>query len=121
MNGKVAVIGLTDRNSMTSYHYVEERNLVEYRYFKDFTGTYIDANHVKKIKTYKLFVRDLQKGVRADMNRMMDYLWSIGAYKGDRHDEGYGMRTIEFKDLYCETDRIIKSGRAIDYLYSLDR
>lgn len=121
LNGKIAVIGLTDQNSMTSYHFVEEQNLVDYRYFKDFTGSYIDKNNNESIKTYSLYVRDLEKGVKTDVNRMMDYLWKIGAYKGDKEDEGYGMRTIEFNDLYNETDKVIKSGNAINFLYSIEK
>lgn len=121
LNGKIAVIGLSDQNSMTSYHFVEEQNLVDYRYFKDFTGTYIDENKNESIKTYSLFVRDLEKGVKTDVNRMMEYLWKIGAYKGDKHDEGYGMHTIDFHDLYNETDEVIKSGNAINFLYSIEK
>ncbi len=121
LNGKIAVIGLSDQNSMTSYHFVEEQNLVDYRYFKDFTGTYVDENNMEKVKTYSLFVRDLERGVKTDVNRMMDYLWEIGAYKGDKHDEGYGMRTIDFNDLYNETDKVIKSGNAINFLYSIEK
>ena len=120
LNGKIAIIGLTDQNSMTSYHFVEEQNLVDYRYFKDFTGRYVDKNNNESIKTYSLYVRDLEKGVKSDMNRMMDYLWEIGAYKGDKPDDGYGMRTIEFNNLYNETDKVIKSGNAINYLYSIE-
>lgn len=121
LNGKIAVIGLSDQNSMTSYHFVEEQNLVEYRYFKDFTGTYIDKKNNKQIKTYSLFVRNLEKGVKTDVNRMMDKLWEIGAYKGDKYNEGYGMRTINFNDLFNETDKVIKSGNAINFLYSIEK
>jgi len=121
LNGKIAVIGLSDQNSMTSYHFVEEQNVVDYRYFKDFTGTYIDENTNEQVKTYSLFVRDLEKGVKTDVNRMMDLLWEIGAYKGDKPDEGYGMRTIEFNKLFNETDKVIKNSNAINFLYSIEK
>ncbi|MDZ4838622.1 MAG: AAC(3) family N-acetyltransferase [Bacteroidota bacterium] len=62
-NGKIAIIGLPDQTSMTSYHYVEEANNVHYRYFKNFIGTYIDAQGNELEKTYKLFVRNLDIGV----------------------------------------------------------
>lgn len=119
LDGKIAVIGLSDQHSMTSYHFVEEQNLVDYRFFKNFTGTYINGKKNRKLKTYRLFVRNLKLGVKTDVNRMMDLLWKTGAYQGDKYDEGYGMRTIKFNDLYNETDKIIKNGNAIDYLYSL--
>lgn len=121
LNGKIAIIGLTDQNSMTSYHFVEEQNFVDYRYFKDFTGKYVDKNSNESIKTYSLFVRDIENGVKTDVNRMMDHLWKIDAYKGNKPDEGYGMRTIEFNDLYNETDKVIKSGNAINFLYSIEK
>ncbi|MCP9236783.1 AAC(3) family N-acetyltransferase [Lewinella sp. JB7] len=119
LDGKVAVIGLDDQNSMTSYHFVEEQNQVDYRYYKDFSGLYTDHTGKTSERTYKLYVRDIEKGVTTDVNRMMEHLWAAGLYKGDKYDESYGMRTIKFKDLYDETDRIIRSGKAIDYLYSI--
>lgn len=121
LNGKIAIIGLTDQNSMTSYHFVEEQNLVDYRYFKDFVGQYVDEHGDASERTYSLYVRDLERGVKTDVNRMMDYLWKIGAYKGDQPDEGYGMRTILFNDLYKETEQKIKQGEAIHFLYSISK
>lgn len=119
LNGKIAVIGLDDQNSMTSYHFVEEQNLVAYRYFKEFEGTYIDWSSTESKKKYALYVRDIDKGVQTDVNRMMNYLWDNGFYKGEQYDEGFGMRTIKFNDFYDETDKIIKSGNAINFLYSI--
>lgn len=119
LNGKIAVIGLTDQNSMTSYHFVEEQNLVNYRYFKEFDGNYIDWEGNNKQKTYALYVRDIEKGVKTDVNRMMDYLWDNGFYKGEKYDEGFGMRTIKFSDFYNETEIVIKNGKALDFLYSI--
>lgn len=119
LDGKIAVIDLTDQNSMTSYHFVEEQNQVDYRYFKDFEGQYIDEDGKESTKTYSLYVRDIERGVTTDVNRMMDYLWEIGAFKGDQAGQNLGMRTIDFNTLYNETQSKIKSGDAINYLYSI--
>lgn len=119
MDGKIASIGLSDQNSMTSYHYVEESNLVQYRYFKEFEGEYIDKNGFKSNKTYKLFVRKLENGVTTDVDRAMDFLWEQRLYKGDKFDQGFGMRTIKFTDFFNTIDLIIKKGEAINYLYSI--
>ncbi len=119
LNGKIAVIGLDDQNSMTSYHFVEEQNLVNYRYFKEFDGTYVDWHGNELPKKYKLYVRDIDKGVQTDVNRMMDYFWNNGFYKGEKHNEGYGMRTIKFNDFYTEVDKVIKDGKAQEFLYSI--
>jgi len=121
LDGKIAVIGLTDQNSMTSYHFVEEQNQVDYRYYKEFAGIYVNKDGKSTEKKYALYVRYLERGVKTDVNRMMEYLWQQGFYKGEKHDEGYGMRTIKMKDLYNQTERVIHSGKAIDYLYSIQK
>ena len=119
LKGRIASIGLSDQNSMTSYHYVEECNLVDYRYFKDFKGEYIDTDGYKSKKTYQLFVRNIEEGVTTDVNRAMDLLCEKNLYTGDKYDQGYGMRTILFEDFFNTVDEIIKKGKAIDYLYSI--
>lgn len=121
LDGKIAIIGLTDQYSMTSYHFVEEQNRVDYRYFKEFKGTYIDSDGKSAEKTYALYVRDLERGVTTDLDRMMEYLWQAGFYKGERPEEGYGMRTIKMRDFYDQTEKIIRSGEAINYLYSIQK
>lgn len=121
LNGKIAVIGLDDQNSMTFYHYVEEMNQVDYRYFKDFTGDYIDRKGMKARRTYSLFVRNIEKGVLTDVNRMGDRLWEKGLYKGFRFDEDCGMRTISAAKLFEEVTDVIHSGKAREYLYSIKR
>ncbi len=119
LDGKIAVIDLPDQNSMTMYHHVEEMNNVDYRYFKSFTGTYEDLARVSRIKTYKLFVRDLDKGVVTDVNRMGELLWREGTYQGNMPGIKNGMRTISAKSLFERTSREISEGRALDTLYSL--
>ena len=121
LGGKIAVIGLKDSHSMTSYHFVEEQNQVDYRYLKEFSGIYIDEEEHKEEKTYALYVRKIEKGVKTDVNRMMERLWKKDLYKGERPDEGYGMRTINFNDLYNETEKVIKNGDAIHFLYSIEK
>jgi len=121
LKGKIAVIGLSDQHSMTSYHYVEEENLVSYRYFKEFKGKCINKHGDEIEKTYKLFVRDLEKGVITDVNRMMDHMWKLNLYKGEKYNEGYGMRTIEFEKFFNTTEKIIQDNLALSYLYSIEK
>ena len=47
VKGKIAILDLDDQHSMTFYHYIEEINNVKYRYFKKFSGNYIDKNQQK--------------------------------------------------------------------------
>lgn len=121
LDARIAIIGLDDQNSMTSYHYVEESNAVDYRYHKKFEGKYIDWDGKSTDREFGLFVRDLDKGVKTNVNRMMSLLWEKNIYKGYHPTESFGMRTIKFREFYVETERIIQSGKAIDYLYSIEK
>ena len=74
-NGKIASLDLDDQGCMTFYHYVEESLAVDYRYFKNFKGKYIDSNGKESLRTYKLYVRDLKKNVVTSVNPVGKMLW----------------------------------------------
>ena len=118
LDGKIGILGLQDQNSMTFYHYVEESLKVDYRYFIEFTGDYINEQGIKKNKTYKLFVRDIERGVKTRVNPMGDLLWSKGIYKGFKYNEPNFFRTIRARELFLETANIINNNLALDYLYT---
>ena len=118
LNGKIAILDLDDQHSMTFYHYIEEINNVNYRYFKKFSGDYIDRNHIKDKKTYCLFVRDIEKGVKTHVNPAGELLWKEGLYKGDKPNVNYGLRTIKSTELFEFISNIIKSGNAENILYT---
>ena len=119
MDGKVASVDLDDQNSMTMYHYVEEMLNVDYRYFKTFQGDYEDKNAVISQVQYELFVRNLEKGVKTDVNRMGEILWNEGLYKGNRPGVNNGMRSISGEAFFMRTAREITEGRALQTLYSI--
>lgn len=119
LKGKVASIDLDDQNSMTMYHFVEEMLNVNYRYFKNFDGKYEDKNGVTSQVQYELFVRDLEKGVKTDVNRMGEILWEEGLYKGNRPGVNNGMRSIGAEAFFMRTAREINEGRALQTLYSI--
>jgi aminoglycoside N3'-acetyltransferase len=121
MNGKIAVLDLDDQTSMTFYHHVEEMAGVPYRFFKAFTGAYTDAEGLRSVETYRLFVRDLAEGVRTDVNRCGALLWQAGLYHGEQPHIGAGLRTIEARALFDFTTDIIETGRAKGLLYSVAR
>lgn len=52
------MIGIPFIKGYTFVHYVEELVGVPYRYMKDFTGKYIDADGKESIRTYSMNVRD---------------------------------------------------------------
>jgi aminoglycoside N3'-acetyltransferase len=65
LNAKILLLG-TNFNSASIVHMVEQRENVPYRYWKSFSGQYID-NGVETTRTYRMFVRNL------DQNPVMDY------------------------------------------------
>ena len=118
LDGKIGILGLEDQNSMTFYHHVEEALKVDYRYFKDVSGTYINNEGIKENKTYKLFVRDIKRGIKTRVNPMGELLWKKKIYKGSRFNEPNFFRTINAAELFFETAEIIKNNHALDYLYT---
>jgi aminoglycoside N3'-acetyltransferase len=119
LNGKIGIVDLEDQNSMTSYHHVEEMLSVDYRYFKDFSGKYVDSTGESSVKTYSLYVRDLNRGVTTNVNRMGEILWNEGLYKGFRQGIGNGLRTVYAQELFNRTSVEILEGRALETLYSI--
>jgi aminoglycoside 3-N-acetyltransferase len=117
LNGKIAILDLEDQNSMTFYHHVEEINNVDYRYFKKFSGNYIDKKFNNKKKTYCLFVRNLELGIKTYVNPAGELLWKEGLYKGDKPFINSGLRTIKCNELFDFISQIIKSGNAENILY----
>lgn len=61
---KALVIGLPTLSGLTFIHYVEQMVGVPYRYSKDFTAGYVDANGSESQKTYSMYVRDLDMDPR---------------------------------------------------------
>jgi aminoglycoside 3-N-acetyltransferase len=92
---------------------------VHYRYHKKFTGDYVDSNGNVTRRTYGLFVRDVDKGVTTDVNRMGDRLWNLGLYKGNAYNKNEGLRSIETDKLFNEVDKIILRGESLNYLYKV--
>jgi aminoglycoside 3-N-acetyltransferase len=113
------VLDLPDVNAMTFYHYVEELEAVPYRYHKEFSGTYVDADGTTAERTFSLFVRDLEQGVVTDVDRMGEELWRQGLYRGDRPGADSGLRVIEAPAFVEAVRAVIRAGRAVDYLYSI--
>lgn len=119
-NGKIAVLNLPDQESMTFYHHVEELNEVPYRYHKTFTGNYTDAAGHTEVKTYGLFVRDLDKRVLTHVNPAGERMWQVGLYTGFRPDEGCGLRVVGARAMFDFVSEIIRSGNAKGLLYRVE-
>jgi aminoglycoside 3-N-acetyltransferase len=72
-DAKMLIIGVSYQNSFTFMHHVEEMEEAPYRYLKNFTGKYIDEKGEESVRTYSMFVRDLELGVitRFDLENEM--------------------------------------------------
>lgn len=121
LGGKVAVLDLQDQDSMTFYHHVEELHDVDYRYHKNFSGTYIDRQGVPSERDYSIFVRDLERGILTSVNRMGDLLWKLGVYSGDKPKQGSGLRVALLSDVEGVVSDIIEKGKSADYLYEIEK
>jgi aminoglycoside 3-N-acetyltransferase len=105
LNFKIAILDLDDNSSMTFLHYCEEYFQVNYRYYKYFSGYYIDANKIKNLKTYKGYVRKIEDGIVTSCNSAADILWNRRIYKGSKPLMGNGIRYIfstEYFDFFKE-------------------
>lgn len=60
---KMIILDLPLQNSFTFVHYVEEMEKVNYRYNKSFTSKYINDQGISNIKTYDMYVRDIENNV----------------------------------------------------------
>ena len=117
LNGKIACLDLEDQNSMTFYHYVEESMQVDYRYFKTFSGQYIDNSGYESKKNFKLFVRNIDRNVLTNVNPAGELLWRNGLYRGDKPKENSGLRTIEATKMFSFVSNLIKEERAEGNLF----
>ena len=74
------IIDVSLQNCFTFAHYVEEwSGVVKHRYVKDFTAGYIDGDGVESVRTYSMFVRDLDLDVRTTIDPIEEDLISAGA------------------------------------------
>ena len=76
---------------------------------------------MKSEKTYCLYVRNIERGVVTDVNRMGEILWKENLYQGNRPRMANGMRTILAKKFYERTAQEIEAGRALETLYSINK
>jgi aminoglycoside 3-N-acetyltransferase len=120
LEGRISALDLDEHDSMTFYHHVEEVRRVPYRYFKDFTGTYIDGDGTVETRTYTLYVRDLERGVVGLGNPAAEMMWAQGLYHGERPGVGAGLRTVTAVQMYDFLSGLIDDGRALGTMYGIE-
>lgn len=80
-NGQILIINLPFAHSMTFFHHVEEMAGCDYRYMKAFSGEVIDNAGHSEVKTYTMWVRDVDRGVVTTVEPMGRRLESLGLVK----------------------------------------
>ena len=93
LEGKILLLG-ADFNSVSLIHWVEEKYQVPYRYWKTFSGTYIDNNDVYN-KSYKMFVRSLETNPMLKLYSIENEL----KRKNKLHEEQVGGGSIKVFDI----------------------
>ncbi len=117
LNGKIAILDLSEQNSMTFYHHIEELNNVEWRYHKIFEGIYEDFENKKSKQKYSIFVRDLDKGIITHVNPAGELLWSEGLYQGSRPNVGSGLRVVDANEMFEFISKLIIEKKALGVIY----
>lgn len=120
MGGKIAVLNMPEKGSMTYYHYIEEMCELDHRYHKVFTGNYTDYSGVTELRDYGMFVRHLDRGIRPNINPAGELMWKEGLYSGSRPYEGYGLRVVSARAAYDFMSDIIKNHGPKDILYHIE-
>ena len=117
LNGKIAVLDLEEQESMTFHHHVEEMNIVPYRYFKEFSGSYVDGFGETSKRTYSMYVRRIDKGILTKLNPLGELLWSNQIYFGCRPRVGTGLRVADANKVFEFVSTIINQVKAYGNLY----
>ena len=102
---------------MTFYHYVEESLKVNYRSIKGFTGEYTDNIGISSERTYKLFVRNIEKNVVTDVNPAGELMWCRGIYRGFKPKVEIGLRIVNAATIFDFIADLINRGEAEDCFF----
>lgn len=119
MGGKIAVLNMPEKGSMTFYHYIEQMLELDHRYHKVFTGKYINSAGVSEIREYGMFVRYLDRGIEGNINPAGELMWNEGLYSGCRPDEGSGLRVTSAEATYDFMSNILIENGPENIIYEI--
>ncbi len=117
LNGKIAILDLSEQKSMTFYHHIEELHDVNWRHHKEFEGLYEDWENKISKKKYSIFVRNLNQRIITHVDPAGELLWSEGIYKGSRPNTGSGLRVISANHMFEFISKIIIQKKGLGILY----
>lgn len=81
LDAKIIIIGLAYNESVTFFHHIEEIQGCDYRFFKKFSGKITDIDGNVRDDEIVLFVRDIDRGVQNDVDKMGEILEKEGIVK----------------------------------------
>jgi aminoglycoside 3-N-acetyltransferase len=104
-NGKILLIDLQIHECLTFFHHIEETVGCDYRFHKTFTGPVIDDAGQAAIKSYQVFVRNLEMGVTTDVAPMGERLESLGLVRYGTLGR-WSLRLLEAARVFEATRRV---------------
>lgn len=114
-NGKNLFIDLDYKIALTIVHVAEEFIGVNYRYYKNFSGSYINFNNEKKNATFKMYVRDINKVKSTIIDDKFDeVLLKNNALKKIKF-EGINFCCVDLKKTFSLMCQELKSKNSLIY------
>ena len=86
LDAKLLLLG-APMQAASLVHLAEERRAVPYRYWKCFTGVYIDQG-IRSLRTYQMYVRDLELNPILQLSRIAERLTDVGRLATSRLGAG---------------------------------
>jgi aminoglycoside 3-N-acetyltransferase len=106
-NGSIVMLlGSTVRYT-SCVHYAEQHHGVPYRYWKEFSGTYVDEG-VSAEKMYKMYVRQLDPRPLFNLFQVEDVLRDKGKLKESKLGSGW-VKSFLMADFVAETELLLKA------------
>ena len=89
-------------------------------YFKDFTGLYTNLDGEQTLKTYSLYVKNIQNNILTHVNPAGEFMWNEVLYSGFRPNTESGFRVVSANKMFEFVSNIIDSGNALNVLYIIE-
>lgn len=102
LNAKIMIIGLKYNESMTFFHHIEETIGCDYRFLKKFEGKITNYDGIEKNGEIILFVRDIEKGIQNDVDKMGTILEKEGIIM-KRKIGNSEVKLMDVNDVYQRT------------------
>jgi len=114
-HGKNLFIGIDYKYGFTFDHIAEETVGVDYRYFKDFPGLYIDKFNKKTKVNYKMYVRNLNLNVVTAIDQRFDDVLIRNEAYMKKKSKGISLIMIDLKKTYELMVEDLKSKGGLIY------